>query len=226
DENWREVVLSGTEGAAPCRGGTSGRPGGSTGVRRLRRQRHRRSGKGPRRRECSSRRRVRVSCRRRWSEGSRHGVTITVLADALQLLLSSVSTTVRPPSAHARRKYVFGTAEIGIVSVTVPVWLAPAARPGTERLPVNSVSPALFTASSEREYLVADGPDASTPTVCAGSVTANVARRCFAAGGAETAVSTRLGLVTVTAAVGEAAQLLDSLLSATLARSSAQAKRK
>ena len=38
----------------------------------------------------------------------------------------------------------------GIVSVTVPEWLAPAASPGTPRLPLSSMSPAFFTASSER----------------------------------------------------------------------------
>jgi hypothetical protein len=36
--------------------------------------------------------------------GARHGVTVTVLPEALQLLVSSVSTALFPPSAHARRK--------------------------------------------------------------------------------------------------------------------------
>ena len=35
--------------------------------------------------------------------GNRQGVTVTVLPEALQLLLSSVSTTLFPPSAHASR---------------------------------------------------------------------------------------------------------------------------
>jgi hypothetical protein len=36
--------------------------------------------------------------------GLRHGVTVTVLPEALQLLVSSVSTIAFPPSAHASRK--------------------------------------------------------------------------------------------------------------------------
>ena len=36
--------------------------------------------------------------------GNRHGVTVTVLPEALQLLLSSVSITLFAPSAHASRK--------------------------------------------------------------------------------------------------------------------------
>ena len=38
------------------------------------------------------------------SLGSRHGVTVTLLPEALQLFASSVSATVFPPSAHASRK--------------------------------------------------------------------------------------------------------------------------
>jgi hypothetical protein len=78
------------------------------------------------------------------------GVTVTVVLEAVQLLDSSVSTTVFGASAQASRKYVLSGVAAGMVTVTVPEWLAPAARAGTPRFPVRSVSPALFTASSER----------------------------------------------------------------------------
>ena len=40
---------------------------------------------------------------------------------------------------------------VGMVTVTVPgLLVAPAARPGTARLPVSSVSPAFFVTSSDR----------------------------------------------------------------------------
>src|SRR5207247_7195112 len=68
--------------------------------------------------------------------------------------------------------------------------------------------------------------DATAPMFCVVSVTMNVVPRCFVAGGADTTVSTRSGRVTVTAAVGDAAQLLPSSLSVARARSSAQAMRR
>ena len=58
------------------------------------------------------------------------------------------------------------------------------------------------------------------------SVTGKLVPRAMVAGGAETALSTRSGLVTVTVAVAEAVQLLPSSFSATVLRSSAQASRK
>jgi hypothetical protein len=39
---------------------------------------------------------------------------------------------------------------VGIVTVTVPELLVFAARPGTRRLPVSRMSPALFAPSSDR----------------------------------------------------------------------------
>ena len=75
---------------------------------------------------------------------------MTVVLEAVQLLVSLVSTTVFGPSAQASRKYAVSGVAAGMVTVTVPEWLPPAARAGTPRLPVRSGSPALFTASSER----------------------------------------------------------------------------
>src|SRR5262245_6840049 len=78
------------------------------------------------------------------------GVMVTEMLEARQLFASLVSTTLPRSSAQARRKYVLGGVDVGTVTVTVPDWLAPDARPGTARFPVRSVSPALLTLPSER----------------------------------------------------------------------------
>ena len=75
--------------------------------------------------------------------GARHGVTVTVLLAALLLLASAVSNTAFVPSAHASRKHVLGGVASGIPSVTVAVWLAPAASAGSTRYPTSRGSLAL-----------------------------------------------------------------------------------
>ena len=70
------------------------------------------------------------------------GVTCTVVVDARQLLVSSVSGTWLVSSAQARRKYEPTGRLAGIVTVTGPDDEAPAARAGTARAPVSRVSPA------------------------------------------------------------------------------------
>ena len=73
-----------------------------------------------------------------------------MVLEGVQLLVSLVSITTFVLSAQASKKYALGAVAAGMVTVTVPEWLAPAVRPGTVRLPVSIVSLVLFTGSSER----------------------------------------------------------------------------
>src|SRR5207245_10528721 len=70
------------------------------------------------------------------------GVTCTVVVDARQLLVSSVSGTWLVSSAQARRKYGPTGTLAGIVTVTVPADEAPEARGGVERATVRRAWPA------------------------------------------------------------------------------------
>ena len=77
--------------------------------------------------------------------------TVMAPADARQLLVSSqFFATTLVSSAHANRKYVPGGVADGIVTVTVRVDVAPTASAGTDRVPVSSLSFALFWVSAEK----------------------------------------------------------------------------
>jgi len=78
------------------------------------------------------------------------GVTWTVVAEALQLLVSLVSGTWAVSSAQARRKYGPTSTLAGIVTVTVPADEPPAASAGTARAPVSRMSPASRSVLVER----------------------------------------------------------------------------
>ena len=78
------------------------------------------------------------------------GATVTMAVEAVQLFVSLVSTTLLKSSAQASRKYVLGEVDVGMVTVTVPDWLAPGASAETARVPDRSLSPAPFPPSSVR----------------------------------------------------------------------------
>ena len=77
-------------------------------------------------------------------------MTVTWLAEALQLLPSLLSDTTLKSSEQARRKNVPDCTLAGTVTVTVPVDVAPEARLGTDRLQFRRISLLLFCVSTER----------------------------------------------------------------------------
>src|SRR5262245_36987202 len=151
---------------------------------------------------------------------------VTGVAEAVQLFVSLISTTLLWSSAQASRKYVLSGVEVGIVTTTVPDWLAPGARAATARLPDRSLSPASLVLLSDRLNRVDDDPETTAPRFWVVLATENLPPGTAVAGGADTALTVRSGLVTVTMAPGVAVQLFPSPLSAIALRSSAQASRK
>src|SRR5262249_9542875 len=77
-------------------------------------------------------------------------VTSTVVADARQLLVSSVSTVVPVSSAQASTKYVASRVLVGTVTVIVLVAEAPAARDPTTLVPPARTSLDVLDRSTDR----------------------------------------------------------------------------
>ncbi|SRR6266849_4236297 len=100
---------------------------------------------------------LRCSCQRHfgWEKSSLspftfQRVTVTWLAEAVQLLTSLLSDTTLKSSEQATKKNVPDCTLAGTVTVTVPVDVAPDARPGTARLPFRRISLVLFCVLTDR----------------------------------------------------------------------------
>jgi hypothetical protein len=79
------------------------------------------------------------------------GPTLTLLAEAIQLLFSLFSSTKFVSSAQARRKYEPTAVLDGMVTVTpMPSFVPLIPNEGTERLPVKRISPLPLIASKEK----------------------------------------------------------------------------